>query len=444
MNYHERPSLVEQHGSRAPYNRYVCDGGNPKRVRAARSGYLLTNIRKFIKEAFLPQGYPESVSEDYLSYQLWDTLQAFCSSITGTLATMAIMKGVGVGDSTATPLAATITWMLKDGTGMLGKILFAWTKGSDLDCNAKKWRLVADIMNDVAIFLDLLAPLFPFFFLLIVCVSSLSRAIVGTAGAATRAAFVQHQARRDNMADVSAKDNSQETLVNLAALFVGLFLTPHVAGHPELVWPLFVVFTFLHLFANYKAASVVTMDTFNQNRLHLAMRGYLSHGTMLGPKPINGQEPLLRGSSQIVNYKLGVPLSKLLKSCADYDTAVGSSQKGCKYILKFSRSQRYVWIALERGSGPDCQLKAAITVEILDYILDTQDLTSSPLLSKYVQQLYSLMTECSDDGAALLTFAQSVAENHFHDIIRDMQDAEWDLSHYLLGTDEWRYTWAQD
>ena len=32
---------------------------------------------------------------------------------------------------------------------------------------------------------------------------------MGTAGMATRAAMVQHQARRDNMADVAAKDNSQ-------------------------------------------------------------------------------------------------------------------------------------------------------------------------------------------------------------------------------------------
>lgn len=36
-----------------------------------------------------------------------------------------------------------------------------------------------------------------------------SQAIVGTAGGATRAALVQHQARRDNMADVAAKDGSQ-------------------------------------------------------------------------------------------------------------------------------------------------------------------------------------------------------------------------------------------
>ena len=35
---------------------------------------------------------------------------------------------------------------------------------------------------------------------------------MGVAGGATRAAVVQHQARRDNMADVSAKDGSQVSL----------------------------------------------------------------------------------------------------------------------------------------------------------------------------------------------------------------------------------------
>lgn len=32
---------------------------------------------------------------------------------------------------------------------------------------------------------------------------------MGVAGGATRAAMTQHQARRDNMADVAAKDGSQ-------------------------------------------------------------------------------------------------------------------------------------------------------------------------------------------------------------------------------------------
>ena len=50
---------------------------------------LLDGARLFFREAFLPQGYPDSVSVDYLQYQIWDTAQAFCSSITG----MAVMPG---------------------------------------------------------------------------------------------------------------------------------------------------------------------------------------------------------------------------------------------------------------------------------------------------------------------------------------------------------------
>lgn len=38
-----------------------------------------------------------------------------------------------------------------------------------------------------------------------------TQSIVGVAGGATRAAMTQHQARRDNMADVAAKDGSQVT-----------------------------------------------------------------------------------------------------------------------------------------------------------------------------------------------------------------------------------------
>lgn len=49
-------------------------------------------------------------------------------------------------------------------------------------------------------------------------------------GSATRAAVTQHQARMNNMADVSAKDGSQETLVNLMALIASLILLPLVSG----------------------------------------------------------------------------------------------------------------------------------------------------------------------------------------------------------------------
>ena len=51
-----------------------------------------------VRQVFLPEGFPESVSSDYFEYQLWDTLQAFASSVSGSLATAAVLGGLGVGD----------------------------------------------------------------------------------------------------------------------------------------------------------------------------------------------------------------------------------------------------------------------------------------------------------------------------------------------------------
>lgn len=41
------------------------------------------------------------------------TSQAFASSLSGTLATQASLRGVGVGNQEATVAAATITWLLR-------------------------------------------------------------------------------------------------------------------------------------------------------------------------------------------------------------------------------------------------------------------------------------------------------------------------------------------
>nr|BAG59128.1 unnamed protein product [Homo sapiens] len=83
-----------------------------------------------LQAVFLPQGFPDSVSPDYLPYQLWDSVQAFASSLSGSLATQAVLLGIGVGNAKATVSAATATWLVKDSTGMLGRIVFAWWKGA--------------------------------------------------------------------------------------------------------------------------------------------------------------------------------------------------------------------------------------------------------------------------------------------------------------------------
>ena len=45
--------------------------------------------------------------------------------------------------------------------------------GTDFDHNVKHWRIFADVLNDVAIFIELIAPSFPSAFVPLVCLSSL-------------------------------------------------------------------------------------------------------------------------------------------------------------------------------------------------------------------------------------------------------------------------------
>lgn len=71
---------------------WTTSQGELKQSESKRQGLTET-----FKSAFLPEGYPSSVSQDYLRFQMWDTLQALCSYIRGLLSSQAILKGVGVG-----------------------------------------------------------------------------------------------------------------------------------------------------------------------------------------------------------------------------------------------------------------------------------------------------------------------------------------------------------
>ncbi|XP_059011173.1 RUS family member 1 isoform X2 [Mustela nigripes] len=291
-----------------------------------------------LSTVFLPQGFPDSVSPDYLPYQLWDSVQAFASSLAGSLATHAVLLGIGVGNAEASVSAATATWLVKDSAGMLGRIIFAWWKGTKLDCNAKQWRLFADILNDVAMFLEIMAPIYPMFFTMIVCTSNLAKCIVSVAGGATRAALTMHQARRNNMADVSAKDSSQETLVNLAGLLVSLLMLPLVSASPGFSLGCFFFLTALHIYANYRAVRALVLETLNEGRLRLVLKHFLQRGEVLGPTSANQMEPLWTGCWPSLSLSLGVPLHRLISSVFELQQLVEGHQE--PYLLHWDKSPK--------------------------------------------------------------------------------------------------------
>lgn len=96
---------------------------------------------------------------------------------------------------------------------------------TELDIDSKKWRIRADVLNDIAMGIEIFVlPIFQQHATFILCGTTTMKAIVGVTGGATRAALTQHHAIRGNLADVASKDSAQETCVNLIASFLGLFL----------------------------------------------------------------------------------------------------------------------------------------------------------------------------------------------------------------------------
>ena len=115
--------------------------------------------------------------------------------------------------------------------------------------------MFADITNDMVMLVELVARFLPRPLVLpVLCLAGVGRSLVGVAGGATKAAVAQHQALNSNMADLAAKDGSQETLVNLVALCLNLVLLPFVSNDLWLTGGLFVILTVLHVYANYRVS----------------------------------------------------------------------------------------------------------------------------------------------------------------------------------------------
>eukprot|EP01132_Coremiostelium_polycephalum_P002299 gene2299-2836_t len=262
---------------------------------------------------FLPNGYPHSVTSDYFGYQSWDTLQALCSNVTGVLSTRAILKGYGVGNATATVTSATTQFIIRDGFSMIGRVWFATKKGTELDCNSKTWRFLADILNDLGMTLEMISPWHPTLFLPLSSLGIIFKSICGVAGGCTKASLTQHFAKRDNLADVSAKDGSQETAIGLVGMILGMVVTTIV---PEesimLTWMAFIPFILLHLFCNYKAVSNVKLNSINRYRALLIYKYYTRTGQVPTPSQISKKENILFRSNDL-DIKIGISIQQYQK-----------------------------------------------------------------------------------------------------------------------------------
>lgn len=329
------------------------------------------------KSAFLPVGYPSTVSKDYIHYQFYDTLQAFCSSLIGMLATRSMLQGFGVGDSNSSVLSALLTWTLRDGVNMISRIVFAYTYANKFSSELKSWRYTADFLNNIGYALDFTATSFSnqTIFTLLASVSVVFKTMTSVAGGATKTALTNHFAINQNTADLDAKDGSQETLVNLVGMIVGSYLIQLVPLENLWIWSIFLVLGSLHLYFNFLAISSVILKNVNRQRAKILLDHFIQEGSILSPDQVAQKERIFPGKDHIcmgasIHSLNSKDLAFVIKSFQDHDTVM-VKQKNIRLVVIHTRS------------SPEGILKGYLTA-----VLDQSDRTIKPgLLDKFIAEL---------------------------------------------------------
>ena len=192
--------------------------------------------------------------------------------------------------------------------------------------------------------------------------------------------MTEHQARANNMADVSAKDGSQETGVALAGMLAGMLLTG--VESPPLIWTLFVIMTAGHLLSNYLAVSAVVLATFNPQRLHLVLDSWKRGRQLLTPQQVSTRERILSPLTILgplaSPVRFGVPFDQL-QLAHGQATAILRSQPPPPYLIApLSGSPSVVAIAVSESlTSPQEQLCAYISA----YLAVSHDEASQLLAS---------------------------------------------------------------
>ena len=182
----------------------------------------------------------------------------------------ALLYAIGLGAG-AIPMAAALNWVIKDGLGQLGGVLYAAVVGNHFDADPKRHRFLAGLALQTATAVELVTPFFPGSFLVLASLANIGKNIAWLASSATRAQLHQALALQENLGDVTAKSGSQSTAAGLAGTGLGILVSSGLDGSAAAAALAYLPFCALSLYALQRSNSAVAVRTLNAQRLDLVL-----------------------------------------------------------------------------------------------------------------------------------------------------------------------------
>ena len=254
-----------------------------------------TSRAQLIKRIFLPDGFPNTVSKDYLPWLKWQMLSLFFRDVLEVLSAQSLLVAVGMDvnqANAAAPVAGAAKWVLKDGTGGLATLALGALNTKKFDENPKFFWSAANSLEDVSRAMELLTPLFPSHFLLIAGTATFVRSAALTGRSSLiNGTFMTHFSRNENAGDIRTKLEVQGRWLQIAALPVGIALFRAVTNGLELDFATnslgeevkgvtagiatYGSMLFAHSFCCFMAAKSLNFETLSRKRVLIQAKAFV-------------------------------------------------------------------------------------------------------------------------------------------------------------------------
>jgi len=181
--------------------------------------------------------------------------------------------------------------------------------------------------------------LFPGKFLLLASIANLLKSIAGLTLGATKASFNKMFSLQENMADVTAKYQSQGLVAYLAGMGIGIGLAqtlPSVYGH----FTAFILLASTHLWASVQGLKTVTLNVLNEQRLNIVLEEYFRANEIITPSKAKQFERLMviKTHTELPTITLGVSINDAFSDTAHLALAL-KSYRNENYLVSYTKDQ---------------------------------------------------------------------------------------------------------
>mmetsp|Transcript_14178 Transcript_14178/g.57097 ORF Transcript_14178/g.57097 Transcript_14178/m.57097 type:complete len:393 (-) Transcript_14178:3218-4396(-) len=329
----DKDSMAVEH-IRNGRREFVVKGGSLQVVEKQRKRTLQTKAWDRLMRYFLPVGYPASVGPDYKEYTLWRLCAFFWGGCVGVFSTQGLLLAVGVGRQSSAPLAAALQWVIRDGVGRAGRMLFSQI-GTGFDAETKQHRLAAAWVLNMSCTLESISPLFSNFFLPIACVANLAKGASTIAAASTRGAIYKSFMRWENLGDITAKQETVGVAGDLAGTALGILLSRLTSQNIYSSCIAFSTVSLLHLYAVYREVKGLQLSTLNRQRSHMLINAYINSTEVPTVLDINRKERVLFKPWLDSLHRPNIDLAARLHDCApDAEALV--------YLIRLYKEEKYI------------------------------------------------------------------------------------------------------